>query len=318
MSESEDEYVYSEDEQFDESEEEGTEEEMPDADGAGSTGLSAASSSRTRRDTEGAQGGDMGRSSPSNGTDLTRCADGEVRLLNMNEILPPMASQIATVSDLTGLPPAASAALLRATGWSQEKLLDAFWADRDKLLDEAGVGTWTESEGMSTVGTRVLLPKKRSYSFGGSGGGSGVLGANPQAAGSAEAEDKAIAEGDDGGLALGLPTGYPGIALPRAESAVVCRICFSDVDAADALAAPCGHFFCSECYNDYLVNKLGDGPAVVYTCCPEHKCTTLVPPEIWVRALAGPSAGRALAGVEALGADEVRGGLPQGAPPAAS
>jgi len=87
-------------------------------------------------------------------------------------------------------------------------------------------------------------------------------------------------------LTLGLPAGHVGIALPQAKGTVTCRICFCDAGPDEALAAPCGHFFCSLCYREYLTTKIEEGPAVVFATCPEHKCTCLVPPELWVEAFA--------------------------------
>lgn len=46
-------------------------------------------------------------------------------------------------------------------------------------------------------------------------------------------------------------------------------------------------FFCTDCYTDYLSSKVNDGPLVIFTKCPEHKCPCLVPPELFLQRLEG-------------------------------
>jgi ariadne-1 len=215
---------------------------------------------------------------------LTSCADGEVRLLHMSDIVGAMQSKIAQISDLFDIPAASAAALLRHMNWSQEKLTDQFWADAEKVLSEAGVSMWKKSAQISTIGTLELDSAAANAS----------VSPHASAAGTQEGAEMSGAQtrpfASTSGIALGLPPGYCGIAMRSAseleESTVTCRICFLEVDVHDsALASPCGHFFCGECYHEYLATKLGDGPACVFATCPEHKCRCLVPPEIWVRAL---------------------------------
>lgn len=151
--------------------------------------------------------------------------------------------------------------------WSQEKLTDRFWANSEKLLEEAGISQWKKGSEVSTLGTLS------------------------NAAGSQEGSEVSGQQSEHAGLnvALGLPVGYSGIAMSCGTEQVTCRICFVDVEAKDSMASPCGHHFCSLCYEEYLSTKLGDGPGVVFTCCPEHKCNCLVPPEVWLRTIGGSS-----------------------------
>lgn len=261
MSDSEDEYVYSDYEEGENSEGEGMDEAQ----------------SSSRAETEGAQSGDnLSSGFPVRKPGLGSCMDGEVRLLNVHDIIPPMQNQISQIADLVDLPAAGAAALLRYTGWSSEKLLDRFWGDSEGLLNEVGINHWRESAQKSTVGTKMLaLPRKSCSS---------PVAANPQAAGNQVAEERRD-DGFETDLVLGLPHGYSGVALPTASDRITCRICFRDVPPEEASAAPCSHFFCKACYQDYLVMKLGDGPSVVFAPCPEHKCPCLVPPELWLEAL---------------------------------
>eukprot|EP00611_Tribonema_gayanum_P000829 TRINITY_DN10622_c0_g1_i3.p1 TRINITY_DN10622_c0_g1~~TRINITY_DN10622_c0_g1_i3.p1 ORF type:complete len:409 (-),score=143.46 TRINITY_DN10622_c0_g1_i3:34-1260(-) len=64
-----------------------------------------------------------------------------------------------------------------------------------------------------------------------------------------------------------------------AGAALLCRICCENVPDAEAL--PCGHFFCEECWRGYLCNAIQQGPACVYTTCPEHKCPQIVPEDVF-------------------------------------
>jgi len=68
-----------------------------------------------------------------------------------------------------------------------------------------------------------------------------------------------------------------------------CRICYAECSGSGCMAAPCGHFFCTDCYTDYLSSKVNDGPGVIFTKCPEHKCPCLVPPELFLKRLEGVS-----------------------------
>ena len=103
---------------------------------------------------------------------------------------------------------ASAEALLRETGWSSERLMEAFWNDGASLSKRVGVVLWEkaceeEEEEAATV-----------------------------------PED---AQGARAGVAAGCDFAADrSVALPRAEEAVTCRICFCDVEASEtrAPAAP--------------------------------------------------------------------------------
>jgi len=64
-----------------------------------------------------------------------------------------------------------------------------------------------------------------------------------------------------------------------------CGICYED-DVDTMLAMPCGHAFCLECWYDFCVNAVREGPSCVQTTCPEASCNEVVTEEEIERALA--------------------------------
>merc|ERR1719263_1044572 len=75
------------------------------------------------------------------------------------------------------------------------------------------------------------------------------------------------------------------VTLPQASGTVTCRICFDEVPADKARAAPCGHSFCDECYAGYLDNAVQEGAVCVLAPCPEQECATSVPLKLWEQLL---------------------------------
>lgn len=53
-----------------------------------------------------------------------------------------------------------------------------------------------------------------------------------------------------------------------------CQICFEDVDKM--LAMPCGHGFCYDCWRDFFINAVEEGPFCVMKTCPEASCIEIV------------------------------------------
>mmetsp|Transcript_33556 Transcript_33556/g.44297 ORF Transcript_33556/g.44297 Transcript_33556/m.44297 type:complete len:506 (+) Transcript_33556:306-1823(+) len=62
---------------------------------------------------------------------------------------------------------------------------------------------------------------------------------------------------------------------------LTCRICCDVMEPKLAFALGCAHFFCRACWTQYLEMKVAEGPACVYTICPEHKCPRIVTEEIF-------------------------------------
>jgi ariadne-1 len=71
-----------------------------------------------------------------------------------------------------------------------------------------------------------------------------------------------------------------------------CAICYSD-DLPDAqmLAMPCGHAFCKDCWFDFCVNAIDEGPSCVRTTCPDAQCVEVVTEDEMTVALSGRDRG---------------------------
>jgi len=149
-----------------------------------------------------------------------RLADTAYTLLGADDIERMMIERSRGVSELLDVPRETAEVLLRHTGWSSEKLTEAYWTDGEALQAAAGVADWTADDGA------VKLP-----------------------------------------------------AAGRKKK--TCEICFDDVPASQARAAPCGHFFCADCYRGYLATAVASGPGSVMTTCPDAGCQAAVPLALW-------------------------------------
>lgn len=76
-----------------------------------------------------------------------------------------------------------------------------------------------------------------------------------------------------------------------AEKSGTCQICYEDVDKM--LAMPCGHAFCYDCWYEFAINCINEGPACVNTTCPEASCREIVTEDEINEALANNPAERA-------------------------
>ena len=68
---------------------------------------------------------------------------------------------------------------------------------------------------------------------------------------------------------------------------VTCPICYDDFDRSQMMSMPCGHEFCMDCWYDFCVNAVNEGPSCVNTTCPQASCTEVVTEEEMARALGG-------------------------------
>lgn len=57
---------------------------------------------------------------------------------------------------------------------------------------------------------------------------------------------------------------------------VQCMICFEDFSRKDMRSAACKHGFCVDCWSGYIINAIGNGPAVLDLRCPLPKCNAEV------------------------------------------
>lgn len=73
---------------------------------------------------------------------------------------------------------------------------------------------------------------------------------------------------------------------------VECAICDEDLSPTECFSLGCNHWFCQECWNEYLTNKVqSEGMTCVLTKCPEYKCLNTVPDSIF-RKLCNPASAK--------------------------
>ncbi|KAG5189212.1 ubiquitin-conjugating enzyme E2-binding protein 1 [Tribonema minus] len=162
-------------------------------------------------------------------------------VLSESDVRALMDAVVDDTAAVVSVPRGAAAALLRFFRWNQESLYDRFYADPDSVTAKVGIGG--AGKGMSRIG-----------------GAAAAAAAAPPPRGAEE--------------------GAGGVAAAAAAGALLrCRICCDDVE--DALALPCAHFFCEECWGGFLRNALASGPPCVYTTCPEHKCPQIVTEDVF-------------------------------------
>lgn len=64
--------------------------------------------------------------------------------------------------------------------------------------------------------------------------------------------------------------------IPKTGIKRRCEIC---LDEEYVQGMPCGHDFCSECWNGYITSKIGDGPNCILATCPQVGCEEVVTEE---------------------------------------
>ncbi|VVB11975.1 unnamed protein product [Arabis nemorensis] len=57
---------------------------------------------------------------------------------------------------------------------------------------------------------------------------------------------------------------------------VTCGICFDSFCPKVIVSVPCGHPFCSDCWNGYIRTSINDGPGCLMLKCPEPSCSAAV------------------------------------------
>ena len=66
----------------------------------------------------------------------------------------------------------------------------------------------------------------------------------------------------------------------------VCPICETKIESGDNIFLECGHQFCSDCFKEYLKERLNDQLTVLATKCPMVYCNYQVPSTIFQKLLA--------------------------------
>lgn len=266
MDSDEDEYVYS-----DEDEDEGEPGAGVEEDENKQEGEASSPERRERGESVSSLSGGKGKGGGAAGK--FRVTDSATKLLDAADVEEAMLEKVNEVSELLSLTNVQAEALLQHTEWSSERLMDAYWDNPEKVLGKVGIERWE----MEPADERPKHPADADSGGGSGGGGKGSAGgASSAAAGLADANPQSGGSAGDGEGER--PPPLVRVRMPPCASAkTTCRICFGEFGPAEVMAAPCEHFFCRECYHDYLCAKVDEGPSVIYTTCPEHKCTTLLP-----------------------------------------
>lgn len=55
---------------------------------------------------------------------------------------------------------------------------------------------------------------------------------------------------------------------------VTCNICYDDVDGSNIAALRCGHWYCRDCWQQYIHVKIEEGMSCLVATCPGRKCPT--------------------------------------------
>ena len=65
----------------------------------------------------------------------------------------------------------------------------------------------------------------------------------------------------------------------------ICLICFSEMEKDHTISLKCNHIFCSDCFTEYLKEKLKDQLTVLSTRCPLSGCNYIVTRDIFQKCL---------------------------------
>ena len=64
-----------------------------------------------------------------------------------------------------------------------------------------------------------------------------------------------------------------------------CMICYSELNDSNSKSLPCGHTFCTECWQEYLVEKVNEGYMGIYANCMQNGCNMMVTHSMFVELL---------------------------------
>jgi ariadne-1 len=71
------------------------------------------------------------------------------------------------------------------------------------------------------------------------------------------------------------------VRLPKPTDSIQCAICYDDYPPEEVVSGPCSHFFCTDCFGDYLSLKTREGSDCAFARCPNAGCKCLVPPQLF-------------------------------------
>ena len=175
-------------------------------------------------------------------------SSAKIELVPAEELLPEMNHRIQEVHEALGVPLEASSPLLRIHGWSVQSLLQNYFDNPVKLLKEAGVFQRCSSQEVEEQDPAITKKK----------------GPSPRRTRSTTLKASEIV-----------------------TSSRECSICMDgiDVDGGDnnnskkstSLKMNCGHEFCLDCWEDYIINAIEyEGATCILATCPESTCNEVI------------------------------------------
>jgi len=167
-------------------------------------------------------------------------------IMVISEVEPIMHALVADVASLLDLNTDVTQALLQHNKWNREKLIDAFFADPEKVMLAAGLDMYVDTSDTLSAQAQSNPPSPVKL-FRNSSKGSTTSNSNGKNIGG--------------------------------EAMACCRICYDET--SNLFSMGCGHKFCRSCYTEYLASLVGDGQSCIIGHCPEFKCTQLVTPSVF-------------------------------------
>ncbi|KAL5201283.1 hypothetical protein ABZP36_035637 [Zizania latifolia] len=81
---------------------------------------------------------------------------------------------------------------------------------------------------------------------------------------------------------VGAATGVAldGVPMLVSDRPLVCAICFDQYPAGEMRSAGCSHFYCHDCWREYVHVAVCDGPRCLSLRCPDPKCSVAVAREL--------------------------------------
>ncbi|GMH65429.1 hypothetical protein TL16_g04196 [Triparma laevis f. inornata] len=168
------------------------------------------------------------------------------RLVPSSSLKSEMQTILSEIIEMLSIPEEAAGALMRSFKWNKEKLIASYFDDPERTLEKAGVLKRVRAieDRMESAPNTPRTPKRSS----------------PRATTRSTSKICPPAEESKGEGAF-----------------LTCKICCDDeLTLPEMFSMPCSHNFCTDCWRGFLSNKISEGPACVYSLCPEAGCTEIV------------------------------------------